>query len=471
MLKRILLPLLILFLCVSASTAEELHVPDAFTFSGGTGRVTISCPEVRTSAEGNFATIVFSSPHYEYVKVNGETYPTVCDEQTSTAVIPVPVNRSFEILASTTAMSKPHEIRYTLYIRVNALADELIPGLEWESDLQLQYAEGFTISHFQGGYALISIRDEGQYLMVPEGMPVPEGLNPAITVLKKPLKNIYLAATSAMSLFDALDALDLIRFSSLQQNSWYVPGAVESMNSGNILFAGKYDTPDYEMLVKEDCGLAIESTMITHAPKVRELLEMLDIPVLVDRSSYETHPLGRTEWIKLYGALSGKEKEADAIFNQQTEVLREYEDTGKTVAFFYINTHGQAVVRAPSDYIPKMIALAGGHYIPEEISAAEQGHASVTVSMEDFYAMAGEADYLIYNADINEPVASIDELIALNDLFADFKAVKEGHVWCTGRDLYQATDHAGAFITDVHRMITGETDGMVFLTPVSREEQ
>ena len=470
MLKRILLPLLILFLCVSLSAAEELYVPDAFTFTGGTGRVTISCPEVRAAADGTYATIVFSSPHYEYVKADGETYPTVCDEQTSTAVIPAPVNRSFEILASTTAMSRPHEIRYTLYIRVGALADQPVPGLEWEGDLPLRYAEGFTVSRFRGGYRLISIREEGQYLAVPEGMPVPEGLDPSITVLEKPVKSIYLAATSAMSLFDALDALEAIRFSSLRQESWYVPGAAEAMARGDILFAGKYDAPDYEMLVREDCGLAVESTMITHAPKVRELLEALGIPVLVDRSSYETHPLGRTEWIKLYGALTGREEAAGALFDRQAEALQEYGDTGKTVAFFYINTRGQAVVRAPSDYIPKMIALAGGRYVPGGITAAEQGHASVTVSMEDFYAMAGEADYLIYNADISEPVDSIAELTALNGLLADFKAVREGRVWCAGRNLYQATDRVGAFITDVRRMLAGETDGMVFLTPVQEKE-
>ncbi len=465
-LKKLLIPLLVLLFCLPAAFAEELYIPDEFTFAGGTGRVTISCPEIRVGPEQTLATVVFSSPHYEYVKVDGETYPTVCDDHTSTAVIPAPVNRSFEILASTTAMSRPHEILYTLYIRVNALAEQPVPGLQWESDLQLQYAEGFTVSRFLGGYALIDVRDGGKYLVVPRGQPVPEGLDPGITVLNQQPANIYLAATSAMSLFDALDALDLIRFSSLRQESWYVPGAAEAMARGEILFAGKYDTPDYEMLVREDCGLAVESTMISHAPKVRELLEMLGIPVFVDRSSYESHPLGRTEWIKLYGVLSGKEKEADAYFTAQAEALQEYRDTGKTVAFFYINVHGEAVVRAPSDYISRMIGLAGGHYAMEDMKAAEQGHASVSVSMEDFYAMAGDADYLIYNADISEPVSTLDELTALSDLMSGFKAVKEGNVWCSGRELYQATDHVGAFITDVHRMLTGEGGEMTFLTPV-----
>ncbi len=465
-LKKVLVPLLILFFCVSAASAGELYTPDDFTFTGGTGRVTITCPEIRISGSESFATVVFSSPRYEYVKVGDETYPTVCDDSTSTAVIPAPVNRSFDILACTTAMSTPHEIRYTLYIRVNALADQAVPGLEWESDLPLQYAEGFTVSRFRGGYALIDVRDGGKYLVIPREMPVPEGLDPSITVLNQQPENIYLAATSAMSLFDALDALDLIRFSSLRQENWCVPHAAEAMAAGKILFAGKYDTPDYELLVKEDCSLAIESTMISHAPKVMELLEMLGIPVFVDRSSYESHPLGRTEWIKLYGMLTSREKEAEAYFAGQAEVLQAYQDTGLSVAFFYINVHGEAVVRSPSDYIPRMITLAGGRYAMADMKAAEQGHASVSVSMEDFYAMAGDADFLIYNADISEPVRSLNELTALSDLLSGFRAVKEGKVWCVDKELYQATDHAGAFITDVHRMLTGESGDMVFLTPV-----
>ena len=147
-------------------------------------------------------------------------------------------------------------------------------------------------------------------------------------------------------------------------------------------------------------------------------------------------------------------------------MLQAYQDTGLSVAFFYINVHGEAVVRSPSDYIPRMITLAGGRYAMADMKAAEQGHASVSVSMEDFYAMAGDANFLIYNADISEPVRSLNELTALSDLLSGFRAVKEGKVWCVGKELYQATDHAGAFITDVHRMLTGESGDMVFLTPV-----
>ena len=103
-------------------------------------------------------------------------------------------------------------------------------------------------------------------------------------------------------------------------------------------------------------------------------------------------------------------------------------------------------------------------YIKHAFETAE--HASISVSMEDFYAMAGEADFLIWYANIPGSVSTVAELTAVSDLLADFKAVREGNVWCAGKDLYQATDHVGAFITDVHRMLTGEEGEMAFLSPV-----
>lgn len=132
------------------------------------------------------------------------------------------------------------------------------------------------------------------------------------------------------------------------------------------MFAGKYSEPDYEMLVDEDCDLAIESTMILHTPKVQEMIEDLDIPVFIDRSSYESHPLGRTEWIKAYAAMLNKEDVADTFFGKQTKVienLKDFKNTGKTVAYFFVNADGTVVVRSSKDYIPKMIDIAGGKYI------------------------------------------------------------------------------------------------------------
>ena len=345
-----------------------------------------------------------------------------------------------------------------------------ISGLTFQEETELLYAQCFHLYRYEGGYTLIRIVDGGDFLVVPEGAAVPDGLDDSITVLQQPLSHIYLAATSAMALFSAMDAVDAIRMTGVQASGWYIDAAVEGLNNGSILFAGKYSEPDYEMLINEECDLAIESTMIYHTPKVKEMIEDLGIPVLVDRSSYESHPLGRTEWIKLYAALVGKEAEAAAFFDQQADIIRQlenFENTGKTVAFFYVNSDGSIVIRKPTDYIPKMIELAGGKYAFEDL-ITDQTATSISITMENFYATAVDADVLIYNASIDAPISSIDELLAKDALFADFKAVKEGNVWCTGKSFYQATDIVGEMIRDIHHVLTdGDESAMTFLAKVS----
>ena len=274
-----------------------------------------------------------------------------------------------------------------------------------------------------------------------------------------------------MALFDSLDALDAIRLSGTQKSGWYIENAVQAMEDGAILYAGKYSEPDYELLIDEECDLAIESTMILHTPKVQEMLEMLEIPVFIDRSSYETHPLGRTEWIKVYAAMLDKEEQAETFFKEQSKVieeLKDFENTEQTVAFFYVSTDGTVVVRKSEDYIPKMIEIAGGRYVFDDLENMENNSASVSISLEEFYASAADADYLIYNSSIDNPVESMEDLLAKSELFADFKAVREGNVWCTGKYLYQATDIVGNLITDIHLMLTGgQSEEMTFLYKVS----
>ncbi len=342
-----------------------------------------------------------------------------------------------------------------------------IEGVYLEKQLELTYADGFDVYYYSEGYKVVRVYDSAQYLLVPEGKEIPENLDSDMIVLQMPLNQIYLAATSAMALFDALNAVDAIRLSGTDVDGWYIEEAVAAMEEGEILYAGKYSEPDYERLIDEGCDLAVESTMILHTPKVQEMIEELGIPVFIDRSSYEKHPLGRTEWIKLYGAMLERDEEAEIFFDEQSKVIEELKDfknTEKTVVFFYLNTDGSVVVRKSDDYIPAMIEIAGGRYIFKDLENAESKSASVKLTMEEFYAAAVDADYLIYNSAIDNPVDTLDELLGKSELFAEFRAVEGGNVWCTGKYLYQATDIVGNLIRDIHLMLTdGDESGMEFL--------
>lgn len=201
------------------------------------------------------------------------------------------------------------------------------------------------------------------------------------------------------------------------------------------------------------------------------MIEQMGIPVFTDRSSYENHPLGRTEWIKVYAEMVDKRDEAKEFFDEQAKIisdLKDFKNTEKTVAFFYINTDGSVVVRKPSDYVPKMIEIAGGRYVPTQVDSEEETkRSSVPMTMEEFYTQAIDADYLVYNGTIDDPINSVDDLLQKSELFADFKAVKEGNVWCAGKYLYQATDIVGNMITDIHLMLTGgDASQMTFMTKI-----
>jgi iron complex transport system substrate-binding protein len=344
-----------------------------------------------------------------------------------------------------------------------------IDGLTYEGSLSLKYAEKFKVHYYEGGYKLIEVVDDASYLIVPEDGEAPDGLDSSIQVIYQPLENVYLAATSAMSLFSAIDGIDCIKYSGTKADGWYVDAAKTAMENGEMTYAGKYSEPDYELLLDGNCDLAIESTMILHTPKVQEMLEELGIPVFTDRSSYESNPMGRTEWVKCYAAMLNKEADAEAFFDEREKAMEEadtYEKTDLKVAFFYVDTSGSIVVRNNTDYIAKMIEMAGADYTYSDVFDDSEGKANITVSMEQFYDVALDADYLIYNASINQALTSVDDLLSKSDLFADFKAVKEGHVYTTGKSLYQATDHITDFVKDVHKIISGDDSDYTFISKV-----
>lgn len=333
-------------------------------------------------------------------------------------------------------------------------------GLVYEGSMELQYAENFGIDYYEGGYTMLTTRrDGGRFLLIPEGSEVPKGLDGDVVILKQPVSDIYLVASAVMDMFCELDGLEAIAFSGQKEENWYIEEAKEAMKRGEILYAGKYNKPDYEQIVANGCGLAIENGMIAHAPEVVEKLEEFGIPVLVEASSYESHPLGRVEWVKFFGTLLGKEKEAEEIFEKQAEILNQIaadEPTGKTVAFFFVTSNGLVQVRQSGDYIPKMIELAGGTYIFENLGDPDSKKSTVNMQVEEFYNSTHDADFLIYNSSIDGGVSNLEELLDKCEFLEDFKAVKEGNVWCTTNDMYQQSLSIGYLMEDIHAMLQGE---------------
>ena len=338
---------------------------------------------------------------------------------------------------------------------------------------QLDYAQQFTADCYEGGYTMVSIPDSDEkFLVVPEDAAEVDSLPADVTVLRQPVENIYLVSTSVMDLFIHLDALDSIALSGTKAEGWYLPEAQQAMEEGKISYAGKYSAPDYEQILAADCGLAIQNTMILHTPEVKEQLEHFGIPVMVERSSYESGPLARMEWIKLYGILLGKEELAEQVFSAQEAAIQpllSQEPTGKSCAFFSISSNNLATVRKGSDYVAKMIEMAGGSYVFSDLTDNGNSLATMNLPLEDFYAGAKDADVLIYNSAIEGTISSVSQLAEKFPLLSEFKAVKNGQVWCTSQSLFQQSMALADLILDMNRVFTEETpapDELKFLVHV-----
>ena len=346
----------------------------------------------------------------------------------------------------------------------------IFDGSRYTGSMELKYAKNFMVDYYEGGYVLLTtVNDGNRFLVIPEGKEIPAGLKEDISTIQRPVQHIYLVASASMDMFVGLDELSSIKFSGKQAKDWYISEAVNAMQNGDIVYAGKYSKPDYEMLLADKCSLVIENTMIFHSPNVIEQIEGMGIPVMIEYSNYEENPLGRVEWVKFFGALLGCEEKAEEIFDEEEAIVERVsakvnneENNTKTIAYFYITSNNLVQVRKSNDYIPKMIEIAGGKYIFENLGE-DQNKSTLNMQVEEFYKSAKDADIIIYNSSIDGGVDNLDELLAKCEFLKDFKAVKEGNAWCTTNDMYQESLSVGYMIEDLHSVINGDEDNLHYI--------
>ena len=302
----------------STTLADGTYTPDSFSYSGGTGKVTISCTKINVSGGKVTATIVFSSPNYTYVKANGRIYYGSHSDRTSTFEIPVTLNENNRIIGMTTAMSQPHEVEYTIYIGLNAAledggqsADDVpeIAGLTYEATDEIAVAQLFGIYRYAGGIAAITVEGVGDYLVYDAGTELPAGIEENVTLIERPVESAYLATADMYAFAQLIGAEEAVKLAGFASDA--------------ILFSGEYTAPDYSALLLNSCDLAIMPSDFAVAeegealdPTLAEIcdrLEMLGVPMFVDRSADEETEEGRLEWRKVYAVLFNCEAMLAAI--------------------------------------------------------------------------------------------------------------------------------------------------------------
>ncbi|MBQ9444892.1 MAG: ABC transporter substrate-binding protein [Lachnospiraceae bacterium] len=467
-------------------TPEDINLEDGnyyvdVNLSGGSGKASVDSPALlMVSDREAYAMITWSSSNYDYMIVDDMKIDTEIIDDRSTFVIPV---RGFDyempVKADTTAMSTPHEIEYTLYFDSASIcvADPEGTAVSYRSmkakeKIKPEYATKFSIDSYEDGIYGVTV-EKDRYLFVPKSSVLPAGIPENVTVIRTPVSHAYVASSSSMDFFKQTGTLNDVGSVSLEDSKWTDSDIASLVSSGTITYVGKYDAPDYESLLKGNADIAVENTMIYHSPETKEKLEELSIPVFVDLTSYEDDPRGRVEWIKIYGIMTGEYEKAVAFFDgcvsdidKATEGIEKPAQGAPKVSYFYISPKGHVSVRNSEDYISRMIEMAGGEYTPTslKVKKGEDKSSTVDMSMEDFYLKAKDADILIYNSTIYGNPGSIDKLTSQTALLDEFKAVKEGRVYASGDDLFQATCAASDVISDLCGIVSGDYGDLKYFT-------
>ena len=334
-------------------------------------------------------------------------------------------------------------------------------GLQLTFTEENQYAEEFVIEQYEGGFRRITIKGT-DYLVVPNGKEIPEQLPKDVTVIRQPAEKIYMASSSAMSFFQELGSLSRVGYTSTGAGDWSDTEIAGLVRDDTITFVGKYNAPDYEWLLQEGCGLIVENTMILHDPGTKEKLEQLGFPVMIERSSYEKHPMGRMEWIRVYGCILGMEEKAEHWFQEKNsayqDLIGKKKGREQRVAYFSFSPNGYVNIQAPSGYMAEMIRIAGGTYAftAADLGVDPEDSSSLHLSTEQFYAVAKDADILIYNGAIYGAYESITAMVKEKPLMKEFSAVKSGKVYYTKDNLFQKPTGVTELLEELTRILSEE---------------
>lgn len=320
--------------------------------------------------------------------------------------------------------------------------------------MELDYANRFSIEQFKGGYRMITLKDDEEeirYLTVPEDMSVPAELDDDVCVLQLPITCVYTSSTAVTSICSAMGAMDPIQL--VQTETWYLEDVAARMEAGTVKYAGAAKSPDYELI--SSCGAQLYLSSVSPSEEVVAKFAELGIPNLAEQTSLESHPLGRVEWAKVFGVLFGAEDKAETYFEEQKALMAQVgtdEDLGKTVALGYVSGD-KCCIRNGKDYFVQMIDMVGGTYVCADVEPEKSGNTNV--SFEEFYAKFGEAEYFFY-IQWGEKFYSIEEMVAFNPLFADFKAVQNGNVWISSPDFAQSVASIAEIASDMSTILTSE---------------
>ena len=338
-------------------------------------------------------------------------------------------------------------------------------GLEIESEDKLEYAKSLKLTRLKDGYILANMLDGDELvLLVPKDK---EFLNlDGVTEVRYPVDNIGAYSTTHVALIKAIDHLEKVGSVNNDKEDWYIDGVSDLIEEGKIKFVGKSFDVDYELIQEANPDLIITSGGRSEKDdKMKDKLDELGLKNIAVYQHIEDDPRGRMEWVKFFGILVGDEDAANAYFDDQISRIAKIEEENKN-----LNVHPSIVnfrasqdgitVKREEDYSVRMLEMAGGTYGFKGI--VEGGTGTYKISPEEFYKNAENVDILIHE-NMGKRVDTVDDLLAFGDYLVDLKAIKDGRIYTTNENYWQAMDKTAEMIEELNLIIKDEApDEMTF---------
>ena len=258
----------------------------------------------------------------------------------------------------------------------------------------IQYAQGFTVQRFDT-YIMVEVRDPWdstrllqRYLLVDRTKSVPGGL-PKGTIVKVPVKDIVIYTSVHAAIIDQLHETDKV-IGVCEPRYMDTPGIQEGIQAGRIADLGEATSPNIEKMIEIGAELVIASPFqnSSYGP-----VEKIGIPIIEGADYMEAFPLGRTEWIRFYGLLFGKEEMADSIFKETEQAYLSLKDLTANIdnrpTVLSEKKFGSSwYVPSGDSYMAHLIEDAGADYMFKDLPGA----GSTPLAFETVFDKAIHAD-------------------------------------------------------------------------------
>lgn len=287
------------------------------------------------------------------------------------------------------------------------------------------YAKGFEITRYQG-YDVVSVADPWDtarvlqnYILVGREEPLPRNL-PQGTVIRTPIRNAIMYTVVHTAVLEQLGALDAV--AGICESQYLTSTrAKERVAQGTIVDCGMATSPNVEKIM-DIGGEIIIASPFEHGGYGQ--VEKLGIPIFESADYMETHPLGRVEWIRIYGMLSGREAQADSLINSTVQNYNRLKGmaAGATERprLMVERKYGSSwFIPGGGSYMARMYRDAGADYIFSD----NNGTGSVPLSFETVYERGLDADIWVLKYTMDRPMRYSDlkgEYLPYSD-FAPFR--------------------------------------------------